>query len=147
MTPHTCVAPVNNWYASCDKGGCAANSYKTRATGYGPGPTFDVDTTKPFVVSTAWAVDAGTGNLTTVTTTLSQPGKAGLTMTHSDASCGRGYLSALTGPLAAGMVPTFSTWGSTAQTMSWLDIPPCGANTACNTAGSMVRGGGAVGTA
>ena len=103
-TPHKCVAPSNNWYESCDKGGCAVNSYKVRPTSYGPGATFDIDTTKPFHMSQSFLADATSGNLTSVVTVLSQPGKAGLTMRHTETVCGAGYLAQLSAPLAAGMV-------------------------------------------
>jgi hypothetical protein len=52
-------------------------------------------------------------------------------LAHDDATCGSDYLEDMTQALANGMVMTFSVWGSDAKTMSWLDIPPCDATTAC----------------
>ena len=37
VTPHNCDAPQGHYYPMCDHGGCAINTHKENANGYGPG--------------------------------------------------------------------------------------------------------------
>jgi len=133
VTPHNCSAPANKHYSRCDKGGCSVNPHKSNPTLFGPGSSFTIDSTRAFVVSTVFPTDPATGMLAAMTTTISQGG-ASFVLSHTDANCGAGYLAAMTAPLASGMVPTFSVWGDSGPTMSWLDEPPCDAATSCNSA-------------
>ena len=71
-------------------------------------------------------VESG-GQLSSILTTFSQDGGS-FQMHHTDES----YLSAMTDAMG-GMSLIFSLWGDTAQTMSWLDIPPCGSSENCDT--------------
>jgi hypothetical protein len=130
-TPHKCVAPTSKgYYASCDKGGCGVNSYKQNAQGYGPGPSFLINTKLPFNVSTNYGTDMN-GNLVSVRTVLSQ-GMNSLALPHTDKNCGADYLETMSDAMQA-MVPIWSVWsGSTGADMSWLDVPPCDVNVACN---------------
>lgn len=131
VTPHTCSPPdEKGHYSACDKGGCSVNPHKSSPTLFGPGAGFTVDTTRPFSVLTAFPTDPATGNLASVTTTVAQ-GAASFVLSHTDATCGAGYLAAMTAPLAAGMVPAISVWGDSGQTMSWLDVPPCSLAASC----------------
>lgn len=132
VTPHTCAAPAGKHYTACDRGGCSVNSHKMSASGFGPGPAYTINSQLPFVVSTAFPVDAR-GTLTAMTTTLSQAG-ASFVLRHTSQVCGAGYLANMTAPLAFGMVPAISVWGDAGSTMSWLDVPPCDGATACDAA-------------
>ena len=135
VTPHTCSPPTGKHYSKCDKGGCSVNSYKQQATLFGLGSSFMVDSRRPFVVSTSFPADA-TGQLAAITTIISQ-GVSSFMLRHTDANCGAGYLEGMTSPLAAGMVPAVSVWGDGGSEMSWLDVPPCSANTACDAASAV----------
>jgi hypothetical protein len=138
ITPHRCDAPTGRYYPSCDRGGCAVNSYKVDPGAYGAGPSFKVDTTRPFNVSTSFRPGPD-GILASITTVLSQ-GAASFVLSHTDAACGAaGYLEALSPALAAGMTPIFSLWGDAGSTMKWLDVPPCDEGTACAAAGARMR--------
>jgi len=129
-TPHRCSAPSNNYYPSCDGGGCGRNTYKLNQNAYGLGSNFQINTQSPFQTNVTFSTDSN-GQFNKMTTILGQSGKS-FTLTHDD-SCGSGYLSSLTDALSKGMVVTLSYWGDTAQTMSWLDIPPCSNTENCNT--------------
>jgi len=129
ITPHKCAAPQGNYYSSCDGGGCGKNVYRLSSSSYGPGSGV-IDTNKPFKVAISFATNSD-GNLNKITTVLSQ-GSQQYTVTHDDGSCGGGYLESLTSAFKKGMVLTISYWGDAGSTMSWLDVPPCDANTACN---------------
>ena len=131
VTPHRCDPPVDGHYSSCDKGGCSVNPHKTAPTDFGFGAGFTVDSSRPFSVTTAFLTDPATGTLVGITTTIAQGATASFTLTHTDASCGSGYLEAMSGPLQAGMVPAISVWGDAGSTMSWLDVPPCDVATSC----------------
>lgn len=137
VTPHRCDAPQGHYYPMCDRGGCGVNSYKTSASGYGPGSSFTIDTTAPFNLTTTFATDATGSNLVNVTSVMTQ-GSASFTLLHTDAQCGSGYLQALSTALSAGMTLTLSLWGDAGSTMSWLDVPPCNVNTACDTSSASV---------
>lgn len=147
VTPHACGAPTGKYYPTCDHGGCAVNTRQQTGNVYGPGSSFQIDTTQPFVVSTAFYADANTQQLTKIVTTLSQPQRRQpssqpVYITHTDSDCSRGgYLEDMTTALAQGMVPTLSVWGDTAATMSWLDIPPCSTSQNCDPSSSMIISG------
>jgi len=133
VTPHRCDAPVSgDHYTSCDKGGCSVNPHKTQPSIFGPGAGYTVNSLLPFTVTTAFAADAQTGALASITTTVSQGLEAQFVLSHTDANCGAGYLEAMTAPLAAGMVPAISVWGDSGSEMDWLDVPPCDIATSCN---------------
>jgi cellulase len=123
VTPHDCDAPsAAGFYPHCDQSGCGVNT-KNSAGVFGPGGSFTVDTTAPFIVSTHFA--ASGGQLTGITSTIAQGSRA-VVLVHTDAQCGGGYLERLSSALQAGMVPALSLWGDAAGGMSWLDQPPCG---------------------
>ena len=130
VTPHTCAAPEGKHFTACDRGGCSVNSHKASASGFGPGPAYTINSLLPFVVSTAFPVDAS-GALAAMTTTLSQAG-ASFVLRHTTQACGAGYLANMTAPLAKGMVPAISVWGDAGSTMNWLDVPPCDVAKACD---------------
>jgi len=127
-TPHKCNTPNQNYYPSCDGGGCGKKVYNVN-NAYGPGGQYTINTQQAFDVN----VSFGTSNnqFNKMTTVLSQNGKT-VTLVHDD-GCGSGYLESLTNVLRNGMVMAMSYWGDTAQTMAWLDIPPCNSNQNCNT--------------
>jgi Glycosyl hydrolase family 7 len=130
-TPHRCDAPTSKgYYASCDKGGCGVNSYKINPNGYGPGPSFLINTMLPFNVSTNYGTDLN-GNLVSVATLLSQ-GSNSLALPHTDKNCGAAYLESMSEAMVS-MVPIWSLWsGESGADMSWLDVPPCDVSVACD---------------
>lgn len=137
VTPHACDSPQGLFYPSCDGGGCGLNT-RAQSNAYGPGSSFQIDTTQPFVVSTAFYMDEQTQQLTRVLTTLSQPRRQPVLIDNRDSDCRQpGYLEQLTHALAAGMVPTLSVWGDSASTMSWLDVPPCSTSQNCDPSAVM----------
>jgi len=127
-TPHKCDSPQGNYYPHCDQGGCGINT-KYNPNDYGFGSQYTINTQQPFQVSVSFKTQGGTFNK--METVLSQNSKQ-LTYTHDDGRCGCGYLESMTNAFQKGMVLVISYWGDTAQTMSWLDIPPCGNNDNCN---------------
>jgi len=134
VTPHKCDAPQGHYYPSCDRGGCAINTYHLNPNNFGPGSNFIVNSQKPFRVSMSFMT---TNNvLTSIYTVVSQEGKQ-FSFTHNDGHCGGGYLASMTDAFKQGMVGTFSYWGSTGSIMSWLDVPPCDINEACNQANTV----------
>ena len=62
----------------CDKDGCDLNPYRGGVTTfYGPGSSFDIDTTKPFAVVTQFITEDGTdeGDLKEIKRLYVQDGK------------------------------------------------------------------------
>lgn len=137
ICPHKCDAPNGHVYPACDGGGCDVGTiYFFFLSLYGPGPTFTIDTTRPFDVTTSFGVD-GANRLSSVLTVLSQPGAtADVSFDLTDLICGTSYLENVTAPLLAGMTPVFSMWGGTGERMQWLDVPPCDVNEACSGVGA-----------
>jgi len=120
-TPHKCDPPVGDrHYTHCDRAGCAQNTrYMNQA--YGPGPSFSINTLQPFKVTTEFWASGST--LTGMKTTLQQ-GDHQVVLDHSN--CDAAYLGALSKAMEAGMSLRITYWGDKAETMSWLDSPPCG---------------------
>lgn len=135
VTPHKCASPQGRYFPTCDRGGCGVNSNRVDAQGYGPGGGYTIDSTRAFNVTTVFA--AAGGVLLNVTTVLAQAGKT-FVMIHTDSNCGAGYLEGLSPSLGSGMTLVLSLWGSTGSGMSWLDVPPCDINTACDTGSAAV---------
>jgi len=132
VTPHKCDAPQGLHYNNCDRGGCGLNTHRINATAFGPGQNFGVNTQLPFRVATSFLTD-GSGQLSSIKTELSQ-GSQRVVLTHNSNNCGSTYLPNLTAIMKQGMVITFSLWGDTGSTMSWMDVPPCNINTSCDKA-------------
>lgn len=129
-TPHACNASAPSGFVPvCDRGGCGANT-RAQQGALGPGPAFAINTQLPFTVSTSFPAPGGA--LAAMTTTAAQGGRAVL-LSHTDASCGAGYLERVSAGLGAGMVPTLSLWGDEGSggDMGWLDSPPCPASQGC----------------
>ncbi|CAK4205057.1 unnamed protein product [Aphanomyces euteiches] len=134
-TPHTCynegVFTCDNPTDcnSCDKGGCGANAYAGGFRSfYGPGSTFNVDTTKPFTVVTQFYTDDNTpnGNLVEIKRFYVQNGKK-IENPNSitDSFCSwatdfqtKGGMKGMGEALRPGMVLALSVWTGD---MSWLD--------------------------
>jgi hypothetical protein len=124
ITPHKCDSPQGLHYNNCDRGGCGLNTHRLNATAFGPGRDFAINTQAPFRVSTSFSTD-------TIKTVLAQ-GSQSFVVTHNSNTCGSSYLPSLSATLKQGMVITFSVWGDTGSTMSWMDVPPCNINTSCD---------------
>jgi len=119
-TPHKCDPATNGHYDNCDRSGCGDNS-RDEPDAYGPGSSYTIDTRKPFEVRTEFP--ASGSELKGMRTILSQSGKE-VTMMHS--TCQPEYFVALSEAMVAGMSLRITYWGDRAETMSWLDSPPCG---------------------
>lgn len=126
-TPHKCNAPINGHYDNCDRGSCGRSS-RDEPDAYGPGASYVIDTRHPFEVRTEFVEDHGA--LTNMQTSLVQ-GDQHVTLHH--AGCDAKYLSKLQGALADGMSLRITYWGDKAETMAWMDQPPCGAETCSGT--------------
>lgn len=122
-TPHSCEPPSNGHYEKCDRDGCAQNT-RDIANSYGPGAGFTIDTTQPFTVSTSFTSQGGM--VSGMRTTLEQGDKQ-VFLDHTN--CDLEYMGRLTEALSQGMTLRITYWGDSAQTMSWLDTPPCGDET------------------
>jgi len=129
-TPHKCNPPNQNYYPSCDGGGCGKKVYSMNPNAYGPGSQYTINTQQPFDVNVTFGTNSN-NQFNKMTTNLYQNGKV-VTLNHDD-GCGSGYLESLTDVLRNGMVVAMSYWGDTSDTMSWLDIPPCSSGQNCNT--------------
>jgi len=117
ITAHKCTSPTSG----CDGGGCARNT-QSIANGYGPSSSYTINTQNSFTVAITFTTSSG--QLTTITSKISQSGKS-ITLTH-DSSCGSGYLAAMDAAFSSGMVPVWSFWSGG---MSWLDSPACSSET------------------
>jgi hypothetical protein len=119
-TLHSCAKPTNGHYDICDRMGCAENT-RTQHGAYGPGSEFRIDTRLPFDVHTEFLEDDGV--LTGMRTILHQAGKH-LVLGHSN--CAGADLAKLSDAMKDGMSLRITYWGEEAQTMAWMDSPPCG---------------------
>lgn len=131
-TPHRCDAPQNGVYSNCDRGGCG-ESTRDIASAYGPGASFTINTRHPFEVRTAFFEDGGA--FVRMRTTLVQEGQQ-VIMEHEN--CASEYLQELSEAMASGMSLRITYWGEEAETMSWLDRPPCGSESCSASAGNAV---------
>jgi len=134
----------------CDKNGCGYNTYANGAKNfYGPGPSFAVDTTKPFTVVTQFPADDA-GNLKEIRRSYVQGGKLIPQATvaiqgppqvnyineeYCQATGARRYeelggMKGMGGALSRGMVLAMSIWWDAGGNMNWLDsgnAGPCNA--------------------
>jgi len=129
-TPHRCDAPTNGHYNGCDRGGCD-ESTRDSPNAYGPGSSFTINTELPFEVRTEFFRLSGT--FVRMKTALLQ-GPRAVVLNHEN--CQPEYLAQLTDPLAAGMSLRITYWGDAAETMSWMDMPPCGGESCSASAGN-----------
>jgi len=166
-TPHPCstVGPTKckgiecgngdqRWKGLCDKDGCDMNSYRMGATGfYGPGPEFQVDSSKPLTVVTQFKTHDGTdeGQLSEIVRVYVQDGNI---IGHANSSIpsvtghssitddfcdsqksafgdfnhhkAKGGLQSMGETLKRGMVLSLSVWDDASTQMKWLDstFPP-----------------------
>jgi len=134
-TPHKCSNPTGNYYPSCDRGGCGANSYKTNPSYFGWGDGHIINTQNSFQVNTTYLTDSS-GQLSQIVTAFSQDFFV-FSFVQDDSKCGGGYVSSMSDAFKKGMVLTLASWGDLGSTMSWLDVPPCDINTACNVGGTV----------
>mmetsp|Transcript_73165 Transcript_73165/g.210092 ORF Transcript_73165/g.210092 Transcript_73165/m.210092 type:complete len:656 (+) Transcript_73165:106-2073(+) len=123
-TPHSCDSSVNGHYFFCDRSGCSQNTRDVE-NAYGPGPSFTIDTSKPFNVQTEFLEDTA-GLLIGMRTTLRQSTRQ-VVLEHSD--CHSQYLAKLSDAMRDGMSLRITYWGGDARTMAWMDSPPCGEGT------------------
>jgi hypothetical protein len=112
-TVHACKSPWNE--TNCDKGGWNTK-FGQGGTDFGIGPRFIIDTTKTFTVSNAFSTSSN-GSLVAVITTITQ-GSAVITSTLDSILLERAQAD-----IGNGMVLVMSYWG--ADSMGWLDKPPC----------------------
>jgi len=133
ITPHRCTSPVGKFYSTCDRDGCGVNT-KYLGNNYGYGSQYLINTQNPFTVS--YNFITSNGLLTKIVSTLAQDSRQ-FSITHDESNCGAAYLPALTNAFEQGLVLTTSYWsGPNGATMSWLDVPPCNINQACDTSGT-----------
>jgi len=125
-TPHKCDAPSpTGHYSKCDRAGCSQNTEHMGGNVYGPGPSYRIDTTRPFTVRTTFRgnADSAYPTFTGMITVLQQEGRE---VIQDHAECGN-YLSDLARPMAAGMALRITYWGDRPSNMSWMDSAVCGA--------------------
>eukprot|EP00931_Biecheleriopsis_adriatica_P023066 TRINITY_DN1465_c0_g1_i6.p1 TRINITY_DN1465_c0_g1~~TRINITY_DN1465_c0_g1_i6.p1 ORF type:complete len:457 (-),score=96.83 TRINITY_DN1465_c0_g1_i6:264-1634(-) len=160
-TPHPCstVGPTKcegidcgygengeRWKGLCDKDGCDMNAYRMNATMfYGPGPDYELDSTKPMTVVTQFLTD-DQGNLSEIKRIYVQDGKV---INHAETNirnvtghnsitddfCSaqktafsdidhhkeKGGLKSMGEALKRGMVLSLSIWDDYSTQMRWLD--------------------------
>jgi len=127
-----CLAPSAVGYYRWEE--CGSNAGCHNATGllagkaYGPGAGYTIDSTQPFTVTSFYPVTSA-GVLASVTTVLSQAGRS-VTVSHTDAACGAGYLKLMSATLAAGVVPTMSLGNAASTAATMLATGACAASTA-----------------
>jgi hypothetical protein len=49
-TPHTCSGNIGNFWPTCDKGGCGANTQNDARIQLGPGSNYTINTLQQFTV-------------------------------------------------------------------------------------------------
>lgn len=120
-TPHKCdQQKPGGEYESCDRGGTCYENTRDHPDAYGPGDDYIIDTTKPFDVSTDFVETFGV--FTSFIVTLKQGSRA-VVLDHSN--CNADYLARMTDAMASGMSLRITYWGNEAETMAWMDSPPC----------------------
>lgn len=155
-TPHACEGEGRvacegaTCYDTCDQAGCDFNTFRMGAKGFfGPGDSFDIDSTKPFTAVTQFISSDGTddGDLVEIRRLYVQDGKVVKTpMTNisdispsfntiTKANCAaqkksfgddndfqkHGGLKKMGEVLKRGMVLVLSHWDDAATRMLWLD--------------------------
>lgn len=137
-TPHRCDDPTGGSYSNCDRGGCG-QSTRDSPNAYGPGEAFTINTLQPFKVQTDFFEQSGTW--TGMKTTLRQDQRK-VVLDHGN--CEAWYYEQMSTAISSGMSLRITYWGDQADTMQWLDMPPCG-NEACGeSAGNAIISGMAV---
>ena len=160
LTPHPCAATATaatkcdgatNCSGVCDSAGCDVQPFRNGAPDfYGPGDLFDLDTSRPFTVTTAFATADGTdaGPLASIRRHYTQDGRVlatpPVTFPNATASfpdltdgyCAAeaaafdvvnasfarlGGLGGIDAALTQGMALVFSVWDDNATHMLWLD--------------------------
>jgi len=125
VTPHKCDESSTPEYENCDRIGEGKNT-KERIDVYGYGSEFVIDTRQPFEVSTSfYGRPSGLytqASFEKIVTTLSQGGR---TVEMPNSPKGE-YLAGMADAMERGMSLRMTSWGDEADTMSWLDSPPCG---------------------
>eukprot|EP00428_Durinskia_dybowskii_P009471 CAMPEP_0170288182 /NCGR_PEP_ID=MMETSP0116_2-20130129/44150_1 /TAXON_ID=400756 /ORGANISM="Durinskia baltica, Strain CSIRO CS-38" /LENGTH=476 /DNA_ID=CAMNT_0010539603 /DNA_START=13 /DNA_END=1443 /DNA_ORIENTATION=- len=119
-TLHKCDAPTRGHYSYCDRSGCAQSTNNKHGS-YGPGSRFTINTQEPFLMETEFPEEGGV--LLGMRAILRQ-GDHKVELAHH--SCDPEYLAALSEAMKLGMSLRITYWGDSAQTMAWMDQPPCG---------------------
>lgn len=141
-------ASGQRYEGKCDADGCDYNNYRLRnTTFYGPGPSFTLDSSKPFTVVTQFITTDGTdeGDLSEIRRIYVQdgkeiqdaasdiPGVTGNSVTDKfckeqkaafsdfDDFARKGALKNMGEALGRGMVLVLSLWDDSATHMRWLD--------------------------
>ena len=121
-TPHKCYQAPGQYDTSCDRGGCGTNAHNENSKGMCPDGSCTINTSQPFRYSITFG--------STYQVVLSQNGKTFQFQSCNDA----GYIQDMEQALDYGMVFVMSYWGTSYQTMSWLDsMTGCGGD--CDTSG------------
>ena len=114
--PHRCSQPDGLYYPECDRSGCGTNIFHENENAMCPNSDCIIDTTKPYTHSVAFEKSSN-GKLSGIKNTLSQEGRS----FEFYACSSQEYLEDMTEYLEEDMHMIFSQWGSTRDSMSWLD--------------------------
>jgi len=115
-TPHTCNQAPGQYIDGCDRGGCGVNAWTIDEEGMCPSDKCSIDTRKPFRHHQRFEAN-WKGKLVRIVNRLSQDGNLFSWEACPDAE----YLEKMTVALQGHTAMVFQLWGTTEETMSWLD--------------------------
>jgi len=127
-TPHTCEKGPGQYIGDCDRIGCSTNAYRIDPTGMCPSEDCTIDTRRPFRIHQRYEAN-WKGKLVRIVNRLKQDDN----VFTWDACRDAGYLEQMTQMLSQHMTMVFQLWGTTRDTMSWLDeMTGCSGECAAN---------------
>ena len=116
-TPHNCKEAAGDYISHCDGAGCGVNVFNIDNKAMCPDSSCKIDTSKTFRHYQHFESDEKYEKIAAIHNRLVQ----GDTVFEFDSCADEAYLASMTDTFRKGMVMTFSLWGSTHDTMQWLD--------------------------
>jgi len=116
-TPHKCNAPPGKYTTWCHQRGCQTQSFVVDPKAMCPDSTCTIDTSKTFKIVQSYEADSTLTKLETIRNRIVQGNQTFEWTVCNDAE----YLEEFTVAFKANMSMVFQLWGTTWQTMAWLD--------------------------
>jgi len=119
VTPHKCDKNPGQYITQCHQRGCQSNTFLEDPKAYCPDSSCTIDTRRPFRIVQRYIADETMTTLARITTRLHQ----GSSSFEWETCAQPDYLQELTEPFKGNWTMTFQLWGTTKETMDWLDGP------------------------
>jgi len=116
-TPHSCDALPGQHTSSCHQRGCQTQSFEVDPKAMCPDATCTIDTSQTFRIIQSFEADDSLTKLVRIHNRIVQ----GNHTFNWDVCNDPAYLETMTPAFKANMTMVFQLWGSTWQTMAWLD--------------------------